>query len=224
MPDGLLFARICAELVGVDLNACDRETFHKITHEALPLVCLGRPHPWKRPGEIEKEIDGIVGDVRRLRRRIQSLDGYAMGIARREANRPERELAMQGIVDAVGDEEKMRLAVEKLTACEKPQDQWVDFAALRHLDALEASLIAPAERAIARAGEGTGRPKNLDAYEVAFAAARAFQNITGTRPTYWNGGSTPFSRMLKRLYTEIGIEAHTRKPFEWAMSKLPPLE
>lgn len=217
---------LLAEAAGIDFALCEIETREKLFKEVLRFAPIQKPHPWKRPREIEDEIDGIRSDIRRLRQRIEALDGYAMSLARIEADRGEQEAALQAIIDAGNDRELIADALSKLREHgQRPQEQWVDRAALRHLEALEAALVYPAERAISRTMDGSGRPRNLDAYEVALAAAVAFQNLTGTRPGYWNGGrGTPFSRLVEALFADIGIDAHPRKPIEWAMTKLPELE
>ncbi|MBL3579231.1 hypothetical protein [Rhodovulum visakhapatnamense] len=215
--------RICAEVAGIDEATCDQTTAQSITCHATRIYGATLPDPWENPRAIEKEIDGIRAEIRKLRKRIQALDGHARSLARNHADRNEREDVEANIVSSIkdGDDEALRTSLERLNEYSaRPKGQWVDFAALTHLDALEVALIGPAERAIAAAGTGPGRRPDRRAYRTAAAAARAFRDLTGTDPTFWNGGETPFSRMLVRIYQCAGIKADLRKPIEAAMHEL----
>lgn len=213
--------RICAEVIGVDLAFCDQSTAQEINHQAYAIFGAAMPLAWEKPGKVETEIDGIIRDVRKLRRRIVALDGYAKAMARKDAERETEREIHDAIVASAGDPVKLAEAVRRLDEFSKrPKELWVDFAALSHLDALEQALAKPAETAIAATPSGAGRRPNRRAYRVALVAARAFQDLTGTKPTFWNGGETPFSRMVAEIYRCAGIKADLRKPIEAAMHEM----
>jgi hypothetical protein len=206
---------------GVDLAECDHVTALKIGHHALEIYLSTRPVAWESPSNIENEIDGIIRDIRRLRQRIMALDGYAMSLARRYAERDKEQEINDAIVASIGDAEKMAEAIERFDEfSRRPMGLWVDKAAIAHLDALEQALTEPARIAIAAVPVGAGRRPNRVAYRVALTAAVAFRDLTDTDPTFWNGGETPFSRMVADIYKCAGIKADLRKPIEAAMHKL----
>lgn len=213
--------RICAEVADVDLMSCDQPTAQEINRQAFAIFGSAMPLAWENPSKIETEIDGIIRDIRKLRQRIVALDGYAKALARKHAERETEREIHDAIVASAGDPEKMTEALRQFDEfSRRPKELWVDFAALSHLDALEQALTKPAEVAIAAAPPGAGRRPNRRAYRVALAAARAFHDLTGTNPTFWNGGETPFSRMVADIYRCAGIKADLRKPIEAAMREL----
>lgn len=220
-PDKII--RICAEAAGIDLTTCDQATRKKVRKEGLRVALESvDSRPWDKPGAIESEIDGIIADIRSLRRRIQALDNYALALARMEADRPEREAALQAMADAGNDPDRREAAHQRLIDLpNKPKEDWVDFIAIRHLDELEAALVFPATEAITRADRsGRTKKRNLAAYDLALAAAHAYQNLTGKTPGNWTGGNTPFMRMVEQLFEVAGIRASVRKPIEAAIHNL----
>jgi len=184
---------ICADVAGVDWHRCDVETGQRINRIASRIPT--HPHPMRDPKAVEKEVDQIIKEIRSLRKRIASMDEYAKSYARR---------TVQPVYDG----------------SIQPQEDWVDFAALRHVDALEAAMRNLGALAIELSPPGAGRPKNRHAHDVALAAAHAFKELTGDDPTFWNTGSTPFSRMVEALFRELGVKAGLRGPIENAMQKL----
>ena len=180
---------ICAGAAGVDWNSCDLETGQRINRIAHTIPT--HPNPMRDPKSVERHVDQIIKDIRSLRKRISGLDTYAKSYARRTARRGE----------------------------EIAPEEWVDLAALRHVNALEAAMQELGARAIELTPTGAGRPKNKHAHDVALAAAYAFKELTGNDPTFWNEGSTPFSRMVGALFEELGIKAKLRGPIEAAMQK-----
>lgn len=223
MPSLPALRDICAESAGIDLSTCDHATAQKITRHAMRIFSAASPDHWEKPSSIETEIDGILRDVRKLRQRIVALDGRAKALARQHAERDEAQEITDAIIAASGDKDKILEAVQRFDALSKrPKTEWVDYAALRHLDALDDALRKPVELAIAASPPGAGRRPNRRAYRIALAAAKVFRDLSGTEPTFWNGGSTPFSRMLERIYAAAGIKADIRKPIEAAMHELKP--
>lgn len=213
--------RICAEVAGVDLASCDQPTAQEINRQAFSIFSSAIPLAWKNPGKIETEIDGIIRDIRKLRQRIVALDDYAKTLARKHAERETEREIHDAIFASAGDPVKMAEAVRQFDEfSRRPKELWVDLAALSHLDALEQALSKPAEVAIAVTPPGAGRRPNRRAYRVAHVAARVFKDLTGTQPTFWNGGETPFSRMVAKIYRCAGIKAGLRKPIEAAMHEL----
>ncbi|CAM5419941.1 hypothetical protein FALB51S_02491 [Frigidibacter albus] len=213
--------RICAELKGVENATCDLETHRLINSHVTPIWRAAMPTSWEKPSKIEAEIDGVIRDIRKLRQRILNLDSYAKALARSHAIAPEREVQYRTLAESAADAAIIAEAVAKLDEIDKrPKETWVDFAAVAHLDALANALVKPAQTAIELAPPGAGRRPNRQAYRVAAAAARAFRDLTGTDPTFWNGGETPFSRMVAEIYRCAGIEADLRKPIEAAMHEL----
>ena len=213
--------RICARVAEVDLASCDQSTAQEINRQVVAIFRSAMPLAWENPGRIEAEIDGIIRDLRKLRQRIVALDGYAKSMARKHAERETEQEIHDAIVASAGDTERMAEAVRKFDEfSRRPKELWVDIAALSHLEALEKALTKPAELAIAATPAGAGRRPNRRAYRVALAAAHAFSALTGTNPTFWNGGETPFSRMVADIYRCEGIKADLRKPIEAAMHEL----
>ncbi|MEH6787595.1 MAG: hypothetical protein V7673_09745 [Paracoccus sp. (in: a-proteobacteria)] len=205
----------------VDLASCGQSTAQEINRQAYAIFVSAMPLAWENPGKIEAEIDGIIRDLRKLRQRIVELDGYAKTLARKHAERKMERKIHDAIVASAGDPEKMTEAVRQFDEfSRRPKELWVDIAALSHLDALEQALTGPAKVAIAANPPGAGRRPNRRAYRVALAAAHAFHALTGTNPTFWNGGETPFSRMVADIYRCAGIKADLRKPIEAAMHDL----
>jgi hypothetical protein len=212
---------ICAAIIGCELKDNVQAKQENINKHSLSIFLAAQPLAWESPTKIEKEIDGIIRDIRKLRKRISALDGYAASLARRHAQRHEEQAINDAIVASAQDPEKLEEALKQFDEFStRPKELWVDFAALAHLDALEQALIKPAEVAIAASPPGAGRRPNRRAYRVALATARAFRDLTGENPTFWNGGETPFSRMLAEIYRSAGIKADLRKPIEAAMHEL----
>lgn len=212
---------ICARAKGIEFATCDQDTAQEITRQAYPILQSTFPLPWQNPSKIESEVGAILGDIRKLRRRIVALDGYTKSLARQHAERDEEKDILEEIIAAADDPVKMAEAEKRFDEfSRRPKESWVDIAALAHLDALEKALVRPVEVAIEASPPGAGRRPNRRAYRVAFAAARAFRNLTDSPPTFWNGGATPFSRMVADIYSCAGIKADLRKPIEAAMRKL----
>ena len=213
--------RICAETKGVDEANCDRATALAITRAATAIFKAAVPERWPNPSAVESEIDGVIRDIRKLRRRVAALDHAALASARMHAEREERAAIHEAIVAAGSNSVALRNACAQFDEfSRRSHETWVDIAAIRHLDALEDALKGPAAKAVAAAGTGAGRRPDRRAYRTAAAAARAYRDLTGTDPTFWNGGETPFSRMLVRIYQCAGIKADLRKPIEAAMREL----
>lgn len=206
---------ILADVAGLDESKCDRQTARRITELVSKIPTT--PHPISEPQRIEREVDLILKDVRSLRKRIASLDASARSYARRAADRDKMLELMTAIADAPDDEEALRNFNE---FSQRPAEEWVDFAALQHLDHLQDAMEKLGARAVELAPAGAGRRRNQHAYDVAYQAALIFVELTGKQPTFFNGGSTPFSRMLERIFAELGIKATIRKPIEAAMHKL----
>jgi hypothetical protein len=212
---------ICAEVAGVDLGTCERPKADEIRSKALEVFTSAVPLAWENPGKVEAEIDGILRDIRKLRSSIAGLDGYSKSLARIHAEKDQRQKIDAKIIASAGDPERHAEAIRQfLEFSATPKEQWVDIAALANLEALEQALIRPAEVAIAASPPGAGRRPNRRAYRVAFAAAHVFRDLTGADPTFWNGGETPFSRMVRSIYSCAGIKADLRKPIEAAMREL----
>lgn len=149
---------------------------------------------WTRPGNVEAEIEVARKKLTAAIDAVRAIDGYAMSVARRAAD-PDR---LYQIV---------------------PREEWVDYAAIAAMEQLRDALIHPVERAIPHAPTGPGRPPNRRAYAVADCAYRIFADLTGTKPTFWNGGETAFSRLVTDLFSAYGITSSLRKPIEAAMHK-----
>lgn len=114
------------------------------------------------PQKIEAEIDNIISDIRRLRREVSDLNGAALSMARRNAER-DLQHAQQDLVAASDreDQDAAEIAFQKLAkSTSKPKEDWADILALHHLDLFERGLKVVAGRAIAESGATTGRPRN----------------------------------------------------------------
>ena len=46
-----------------------------------------------------------------------------------------------------------------------------------------------------------------------------FERHTGKRPAFWNDPEkpTPFGRLVKAVFDELGIKADIRQPVKWAL-------
>ncbi len=178
---------------------------------------------WSKPKDAEAEIDAILRDVRGLRRRVQGLHHHTAALARQAKDAREREDALNRVAVAADESDLVAhaRAVDELKRIMfQPKEQWVDFAALHHLDALERCLTVAAGDVIEAAPSGRGRPANRHANRAALEAARIYIGITGEMPTFWNGGSTPFSRLVDEVFAVAGISVQLRQPIEAAMRKL----
>lgn len=169
-----------------------RETFQNLTLRIAHMH--GAAHVWMRPGNAENEAEKLRAKLASTIEAIEGLDRYAMALARREADRDR----LDQIV---------------------PREEWVDYAAIAAISALRAALVFPIERAISNAPTGAGRPPNRQAYGVAESAYLIFEEVTGKKPTFWNGGDTDFSRLVEQLFKAYGIKSTLRKPIEAAMHK-----
>jgi hypothetical protein len=177
---------------------------------------------WERPKEIEAELEGILSDIRALKKRIRSADRHAVVLARQEATKKEKDDFERAIIEAKGDRTlNDKLSREYMQAmAEITPDRYVDRAAIKHLEEVERCFVRPIEVAIKAGPQGRGRPKNQHAHQMAEFAAEAFMLLTGEKPTYWNGTENAFSAMVSELFSIGGILADIRKPIEAAMSKL----
>lgn len=199
-----------------------RETFQNLT---LRLAHMhGAAHVWMRPGNVESEAEKLRAKLASTIEAIEGLDRYAMALARNEADRSREKELEKAILQL--DREKLpkeehRAALEKLCGNYEPQpiDEWVDHAAIAAINALRDALVFPIERAIPNAPTGAGRPPNRRAYGVAEAAYLIFEEVTGKKPTFWNGGETDYSRLVSALFEAYGIKSTLRKPIEAAMHK-----
>lgn len=169
-----------------------RETFQKLTSRLAHMH--GAAHVWMRPGSVESEAEKLRTKLASTIEAIEGLDHYAMALARREADRDR----LDQIV---------------------PREEWVDHAAITAINALRDALVFPIERAIPNAPTGAGRPPNRRAYGVVECAYLTFEELTGKKPTFWNGGETDFSRLVEELFQVYGIKSTLRKPIEAAMHK-----
>lgn len=214
---------------GVDPDKAP-DVLRDLAYKGAIMVISHTPQGWERPQEIEKELEGVLSDIRALRKRIIKLDGYSLSMARRRQDPLQEEIAkidvaevlrqLKSDLEAQGRGEQTPPRLWHQIGDAPPIENWVDKAALRHLDELEKCLIAPIEAAIASAPSGRGRPKNRRAYRIAEFAVGMFVRLTGEKPTYWNGTETKFSRLVEELFQIGGVKADIRKPIEAAMSKL----
>lgn len=199
-----------------------RETFQNLT---LRLAHMhGVAHVWMRPGSVESEAERLRTKLASTIEAIKGIDRYAMVLARNVADRARKEEFDEAVLRLERDnlsQEEHRVALEKLCAEYKPQpiEKWVDQAAISALNALRDALVLPIERAIPNAPTGAGRPPNRRAYGVAESAYLIFEEVTGRKPTFWNGGETDFSRLVEELFQVYGIKSTLRKPIEAAMHK-----
>ncbi|MDA0261198.1 MAG: hypothetical protein O3A21_03240 [Proteobacteria bacterium] len=210
------------EHCGVDEAQIERQTLHGVN------LMVGHMHGaawrWQKPREIESQLENARTKLKEAMEAVQGLENYAKSMARLEADRGREEKFLKRIAEVARANLPNEEALERMKAiCKEwqpqPRDAWVDIAALDAMKKLRAALTYPIEKAIANAPVGPGRQRNTRAYAVCEIAYQIFVDITGEKPTFWNGGETPFSRMLSNLYRLYGIRSTLRKPFEAAMHK-----
>lgn len=205
---------------GVDPNSVRDERRRMYLFNGAAMVFT--PPAWKRPKEIEEELEGIRSDIRALKRRIQNADRFAMVLARREATKSNLKELEAEVEEAQGNHESISLAAERYFIKERAitPDKYVDRAAIEHLEEVEKCLVRPIEEAIELAPKGRGRPKNNRAHAIALYAARTYFWLTGEKPTFWNGTDNAFSILVEELFNIGNVVADIRKPIEAAMSKI----
>ncbi len=202
--------QIFADHFGVDAHARDAPPEVDQFAMRLSRARWSLEKGWGR--SVDAEIAGIIEDARRLQARVAALDGYALARARRSV--PEVVEAHRRLDAAAASGDAAALLSAAADACRpRPQEAWVDFAAMAALDALVEALGAPAEQAAqARAAEAGDRRKDPVAHVVAEQAALAFLHFTGEKPGYWNGSTTPFARFLRDVFDALGIKTELRAP------------
>jgi hypothetical protein len=207
---------------GIDLHTVEPETFQSVNLAVAQMH--GAAHVWQKPSEIERELEDARTKLNEAIKAVQDLDNYAKALARKQAERKadeafEMRILAVGQSDVSEDEKEQRLNEIVRDWQPTPQELWVDNFAIAAMSRLRDALKHPIEQAIPNVRLGAGRPPNRQAYAVAECAYRLFSELTGTKPTYWNGGETPFSRLVTGLYSAYGIESSLRKPIEAAMHK-----
>ncbi len=215
--------KIIAEGCGLDPFTPDSSLAKRLNYYAVMAMTAADPG-WRRPDHTEGQIEETLRDLRKLRKSLRALDGFTLSALRRSADGAYRAALANLEAAAKGGVESAILAAheELAAAMAQPTSEWADLKALAQLDALEAALTEQAQRVVSIAPSGAGRRPNLAAYRLAEVAVRAHMELAGSKPTYWTGGSTPFSRMLDSLFNALGVSAQTRKPYEAAMHKLCP--
>lgn len=200
----------------------ERETYSRLSIMMAKMSSAARA--WQKPSEIENQLENARKKIREAERAIAELDNYAKSLARLEADRNIDndfqatiiEIDQSNLPDDVKTD-RINQACSEWLSQDRPE--WVDHAALGAMERLHHALSYPIEKAIPNTSTGSGRPPNRRAYLVAEYSYLIFQDLTGSTPTYWNGGETPFSRMVTGLYRIYGIRATLRKPIEAAMHK-----
>jgi len=185
----------------------------------------GAAMAWERPGQIEQDIEAARNKLKAAIRAVEKLDGYAKALARTEALKErdaerDRRMAEIGQGDAPQDDKiiAMTKVVEAFPSI--PAQEWVDLAAVAKMKELFNALVRPIEAAIPHVQDGRGRKRNRRAYAVAEHAYLLFLDLTGDRPTFWNGdATTPYGRLVEYLFAAYGIKSTLRKPIEAAMHK-----
>lgn len=184
----------------------------------------GAAHVWQKPREIKDHLEDVRAKISDAMQAIKGLDNYAKSLARIDADRESEENFQELIlkVDRMGlSDDERRQQIEKICEGWKPQpiEEWVDYLALEAMEKLRKSLVLPIEKAIPNEQNGPGRPLNRRAYLVAECAYILYLDLTGEEPGFWEGGETPFSRLVSALYSMYGIRAGLKKPILAAMHK-----
>ncbi|WP_136649736.1 hypothetical protein [Paracoccus aeridis] len=222
-PDYKALIAIIAEGCDVDAATTDSELKKRLNYYSVRASIAASPG-WPKPAEVESKIEAVRKAARALRHSIEDLDNFTRSAVRRSANKAQ-ERAIERLTAAAkaNDRGEIAAAQEDLDkSMNAPVEECIDFALLSSLDQFEEALTKQGELVVSIAPVGAGRPKNLAAYRLAEVAVKAHLEFTGTKPTFWNGGETPFSRMLDALFHAAGVKAATRKPYEAAMLKFCP--
>lgn len=177
---------------------------------------------WQKPGDIEDQLETVRAKLSDAIDSVRKMDPRAKVYARNYADR-DRETKFIKEVQENNDADlsvgEWRHRRDEIVARWKPQPQfeWVDYAALSAMEKLRDSLVKPLEYATSSPPAGPGRPVNRQAYKVAEHAYLIYVYLTEEEPGFWEGGATPFSRMVKELYEFYGINASLKKPILAAM-------
>lgn len=200
----------------IDQASIPRERAQKLNHLSSNIVLAATAqHPARdqRPDILEAELNAVRVEIRALVRRLSNLDDWAASVARRA----DTEKALEAAGSDVG-----RIMATIRDAADTPQEDWLDKATIRQLQKLDDALKRPIEVLIRRGeglNDGRGAKPNLVARRVALAAAQALIVATGRPPSYWRD-ATAFAKLTADLFRVFDIRADTRRPCEWALSKL----
>jgi hypothetical protein len=199
-----------------------RDSYQRLNGQIAEMH--GAAYCWTKPSKIEAEVEDARRKLSDAIAAIKAIDGYAKALARQEASR-DRDAAFHAQIIEVGqreisNDEKITL-MNEICAAHQPQPvaEWVDYSVIAAMEKLRNALAYPVKLAIPNASTGRGRPANRRAYRVADCAYRIFSDLTGEKPTFWNGGETAFSRLVTGLFAIYGIHSTLRKPIEAAMHK-----
>lgn len=229
-----IFAQIC-EYCGVSYRCPDdprrdpqnfdlpREVYQKLCWRIAEMH--GAARVWERPGQIENQLEDARKNLTAAIEAVKNLDNFAKVLARNEALKErdqefERQIVEIGASGLPQNEqiEQINNVIEAFPPI--PPEEYIDHAAIAHLEKLRDALVRPIEAAIPSVQEGRGRPRNTRAYAVAEYAYLIFEELTGQKPTFWNGKeTTAFGRMVEFLFEVYGIKSTVRKPIEAAMHK-----
>lgn len=229
-----IFAQIC-EHCGVAYRRPDeatrdpqnfdlsREVYQKLNWRIGTMHA--KAHCWERPGHIENQLEDARKKLTAAIEAVESLDNYAKVLARNEALKERDEDFKRQIVEIGASGLSQDKQIEQMNSVIEafppiPPEEYIDHAAIAQLKKLRDALVRPIEAAIPSVQEGPGRPRNRRAYAVAEYAYQIFEELTGQKPTFWNGKeTTPFGRMVEFLFEAYGIKSTIRKPIEAAMHK-----
>lgn len=207
---------------GKSLNDLAPSQFQDLTWKLANMH--GAASVWQKPSEIENQLEAVRAKLLDAMTAIKGMDNYAKALARKEADR-DRDSNFQNQILALQDlemsDDVRRQRVNSICAGWKPQPQaeWVDNAALSAMEKLRESLVCPIKKAIPNTPTGPGRPANRRAYLVAEFAYVLYLDLAEQEPGFWEGGETPFSRLVSELYRIYGIRAGIKKPILSAMHK-----
>jgi len=174
---------------------------------------------WPNPRIVEDKLEAIRRDIKKIERRIKSLDDGTQSKINRAGDPQQIEIEAAKLS---GDFSRI-LHASKATVVE-PYEQWTIPAARSALARLDAGIKRTIEQTI-EAGEhlpATGRIPNYSARTVACRVAEYLRDATGKTPTLWKGDepSGPFALALREIFKILDIKAGVQRPGEYAISKL----
>jgi hypothetical protein len=212
--------QICCDETGVVPSGPRSVELDNLIYEVLRVAMYEVPAPER----MVKPLKAQLADVERCLKGIAKLDSGCRAVicmvdpaVRRAEFEAERAgLDPHGVREAMeraGNLNCIDRAVAPLTELQQALKAAIEAARGFHADPWRPS-----------GWHGRGRRANRPAYEVADRLSFIYARLSGTRPGFWKDPEkpTPFGRMVKAVFDELGIKADIRGPAQAAIRSLTP--